>query len=101
MAEHAVERASHSQAMAVAAVTIANGGDNLGIYIPLFATQMRLVPVYAAVFAVMTGVWCAAGYALVRNLWIGKRVSRMGHVALPYVLMALGVYILSGIRVLF
>ncbi len=49
----------------------------------------------------MTGVWCGAGYALVHNRWIGERVRRYGHAALPFVLIALGFYILWGARALF
>jgi cadmium resistance protein CadD (predicted permease) len=86
--------------LAVASVTIANGGDNLGVYIPLFASQMSAVPLYVAVFAVMTAVWCALGYALVSNRWIGERASRLASRLLPFVLIGLGLYILSGAVVL-
>lgn len=81
-------------------VTIANGGDNLSVYIPLFASDFGLVPVYAAVFALMTAVWCAAGYALVNNRVAGQLVQRHGSIVLPFVLMALGLYILSDALVL-
>ncbi len=86
--------------LAVAGVTLANGGDNLGVYIPLFSRVPRLVPLYVAVFTIMTGVWCAAGYQLVNNPLLGKRIGRYGRVALPFVLVALGVWILYGARVL-
>ncbi|MFN0242684.1 MAG: cadmium resistance transporter, partial [Planctomycetota bacterium] len=35
---------SASQILAVAGVTIANGGDNLGVYIPLFAREPAQIP---------------------------------------------------------
>lgn len=98
--EHAAEQRTRSQVLAVAGVTIANGGDNLGVYIPLFASEPWAIPVYAAIFAVMTAAWCWAGYRLVRNRWIGGRLRRYGHVLLPFVLVTLGIYILSGARVL-
>jgi len=82
----------------VAGVTIANGGDNLGVYIPLFASATGAIPIYAAIFAVMTALWCWIGYRLVRNRWVGERLRRYGHLLLPYVLIALGLYILSGAR---
>jgi cadmium resistance protein CadD (predicted permease) len=85
-----------SQALSVAGVTLANGGDNFGIYIPLFATAPAAIPIYIAVFAVMTAVWCALGYLVVNNPLIGSQVRRYGHVLLPIVLIALGLYILSG-----
>jgi cadmium resistance protein CadD (predicted permease) len=92
------EHRAHSQVLAVATVTIANGGDNLGVYIPLFAKAPAAVPVYAILFAVMTGIWCVLGYLLVNNPLVGKSIRRYGHALLPLVLIALGLYILAGAR---
>ena len=92
------ERRGGAGIFAVAAVTVANGGDNLGVYIPLFSSSPRLVPVYVLVFAVMTLVWCVAGYYLVDNPLFGERLGRYGRVALPFVLIALGVWILADAR---
>jgi cadmium resistance protein CadD (predicted permease) len=89
-AEARAERRTHSQVLAVAGVTAANGGDNLGVYIPLFA----------GVFTAMTVLWCFAGYRLVQNRVVGAQVRRYGHLALPIVLIALGLWILSGAGVL-
>ena len=100
-AEQQAERRTHSQVLAVAGVTVANGGDNLGVYIPLFARDPPLVPLYAAVFAVMTALWCFAGYRLVHHRAVGTHLRRYGHVMLPVVLSALGLWILSGTGVLF
>ena len=85
--------------LAVAGVTVANGGDNLGVYIPLFAREPRLVPLYAVVFAAMTALWCFAGHRLVQNHLVGAQLRRYGHVALPFVLITLGMWILAGARV--
>lgn len=90
-----------SQTLAVAAVTIANGGDNLGAYIPLFAGGPDGIPVYASVFAAMTAIWCMAGYLLVNNCLARKSIRHYGHIVLPLVLIALGLYILSGATALF
>lgn len=100
VSEERVERRTHSQVLAVAGVTVANGGDNLGVYIPLFARDPALVPIYAMVFAMMTGLWCFVGYRLVQHRVIGMQLRRYGHVALPIVLIMLGLWILSGARVL-
>ncbi|MGA8046005.1 MAG: cadmium resistance transporter, partial [Dermatophilaceae bacterium] len=94
------QRGFIAQALAVAGVTLANGGDNLGVYIPLFATAPQAIETYVAVFAVMTVAWCALGYAIVNNPLIGSRIRRHGHVLLPVVLISLGLYILSGAAVL-
>jgi cadmium resistance protein CadD (predicted permease) len=93
-AEHALEGRLHSQILGVAAITISNGGDNLGVYIPVFANDASSVPLFPAVFMVLTVVWCAVGYALVNNPAGRAVVHRCGHVLLPIVLIAVGLLIL-------
>jgi cadmium resistance protein CadD (predicted permease) len=61
--ERGLEERTHSQILAVASVTVANGGDNLGVYIPLFANEPKSIGMYAALFALLTAIWCAVGYA--------------------------------------
>ena len=81
--------------LAVAAVTIANGGDNLGIYTPLFATRTGPeVALLIAVFAILTGVWCLLAHGLVNHPALGAPIRRYGRRVLPFVLMGLGVLIL-------
>jgi len=99
--ERNAERGLRSQVFAIASVTVANGGDNVGAYVPIFATDLGAIVTYALTFAVMTGVWCALGYMLVNNRILGGTIRRYGRVLLPIVLIALGVYILSGALVLF
>jgi cadmium resistance transport/sequestration family protein len=83
------------QTYKVAAVTVANGGDNISIYIPIFAgsTLIRL-GVILSVFFLMVGVWCAIAFSLTRHPAIARVLSRYGHVIVPYVLIALGLFIL-------
>jgi cadmium resistance protein CadD (predicted permease) len=95
------KRLWHSQVLAVTAITVANGGDNLGVYIPLFASNPAAVPIHIAAFTVLTGLWCVLGYYLVHNPLVGDAVRRHAHVVLPFVLIALGLYILSDAWVLF
>jgi cadmium resistance protein CadD (predicted permease) len=90
-----------SQMLIVAAVTIANGGDNLSVYIPLFASNPRGVPVFVMVFAVMTALWCAAAHAFVEHPAGAALMRRFGHLILPAVLIALGSWILWDARLLF
>jgi len=97
-AERRAEARTHSQVLAVAAVTIANGGDNLGVYIPLFAKDATLLPTYAAVFAAMTALWCLVGYLLVANPLGSAVVRRWGHRLVPFVLIGIGLHILWGAR---
>lgn len=93
------ERFGRWKVFAVAAVTVANGGDNLGVYIPLFATQgWQQIGVFGAVFLLLTAVWCGVAYYLVNNRWLGAPIRRYGRIALPFVLVGLGIYILAGSR---
>ena len=70
----------HLSFLAVAAVTISNGGDNIGIYIPLFASynSSSEVTTLISVFMVMTAVWCAIGYYLVKHPLLERRMRRFG-----------------------
>ncbi|WP_329108292.1 cadmium resistance transporter [Streptomyces sp. NBC_01439] len=82
-------------ALAVAAVTFANGGDNIGVYVPVFATAgIGGMSVYAAVFLVLVAVWCFAGKFFATRPVIAKALARWGHILLPVVLIAIGLLIL-------
>jgi cadmium resistance transport/sequestration family protein len=79
----------------VAAVTFANGGDNIGIYIPLFASSNAVsLSITIATFLVMIAVWCYAAYQFSTHPAIAKFLSQYSDAIVPFVLIALGVYIL-------
>jgi cadmium resistance protein CadD (predicted permease) len=79
----------------VAATTFGNGGDNIGVYVPVFTTvSTGATIIYAAVFLVLVGVWCAAGRFFATRPVIARALSRWGHLVLPVVLVAVGVFIL-------
>ena len=79
----------------VMAITIANGGDNLSAYIPLFATTAPAGRwIMICVFALLTGVWCGAAYVIARRIRTREGLQAWGRRALPFVLIALGGYIL-------
>jgi cadmium resistance protein CadD (predicted permease) len=83
------------KALQVAAVTFANGGDNIGVYLPVFArTEAAGVVVYIAVFLILVGVWCAAGRFFATRPAVASVLSRWGHILHPLVLIALGLFIL-------
>jgi cadmium resistance protein CadD (predicted permease) len=60
--------------LVVATITFSNGGDNIGIYTPLFAQYNSATQVITLIifFLVMTGVWCAAAYYLVNHPFIAS-----------------------------
>lgn len=85
----------HPQTYKVAAVTLANGGDNIGIYIPLFAGHDLVnLGVILSVFFFMVGVWCAIAYLLTRQASIANVLSRYGKAVVPFVLIGLGLFIM-------
>ncbi|MET0233309.1 MAG: cadmium resistance transporter [Kibdelosporangium sp.] len=83
--------------LSVAAVTFANGGDNIGVYVPVFATAgPGGLVVFAVVFLILVGVWCAAGRFFATRPVVARALSKWGHIVLPVVLIAIGVLILLG-----
>jgi len=80
--------------LAVAAVTFANGGDNIGVYVPVFARSgTGAMVTYVVVFLLLVGVWCAAGRYFASRPVIARALSRWGHVLLPMVLIGIGLAI--------
>lgn len=78
----------------VAAATLANGGDNIAVYVPLFAMRTWTeILAMVAVFGVMVGVSCGIGYGLVRLPVVSTLLDRSGHWIAPFVLIALGIYV--------
>lgn len=85
------------KALGVALVTIANGGDNIGVYTPLFAGAAAAeVAVMILVFLIMVAVWCLLGQRLAALPVVSRGIRRYQEVLMPVVLVGLGVYILLG-----
>lgn len=83
------------QTYSVAAVTVANGGDNIGIYVPLFASNtLESLAVILAVFFSLVGVWCYAAFRLIQMRAIADTLTRYGNQLVPFVLIGLGMAIL-------
>jgi cadmium resistance protein CadD (predicted permease) len=79
----------------VAAVTVANGGDNIGIYIPLFANSSAIeLIVILVIFLVMLGLWCWLAFYLARHPAVAPPLTRYGSILVPYILIGLGLFIL-------
>jgi cadmium resistance transport/sequestration family protein len=83
------------QTYAIALVTFANGGDNISIYIPLFAAQNLFgLTLIILVFALMLALWLYLGYSLGKAPIVMKLLKQYGHIAVPFVLIGLGIFIL-------
>ncbi len=78
----------------VATVTVGNGGDNIGIYVPLFANStLHQLLIILAVFFVMIALWCGIAYSLTRHPLVLKALDHYGNAIVPLIFIALGIYI--------
>jgi cadmium resistance protein CadD (predicted permease) len=94
-AEKKSPAAGRGNVVAVAVVTLANGGDNISIYTPLFAARSGAdITVIGIVFAGMTLVWLVVAHGLTNHRTLGAPIRRYGRRVVPFVLIALGVLIL-------
>jgi cadmium resistance transport/sequestration family protein len=83
------------QTYAVAAITLANGGDNIGIYLPLFASfNLGSLLITLFVFFAMVGLWCALAHWLANYPKLVPLIGRYGAQVVPIGLIGLGLYIL-------
>ncbi len=76
-------------------ITIANGADNIGVYIPLFAGYAAWqMGITVAVFAVMTFFLCVLSVKITNLPMIAKAIDACKHIAVPLIYILLGLYIL-------
>ncbi|MDJ1476079.1 cadmium resistance transporter [Bacillus sp. LS15-K4] len=79
----------------VASITLANGADNMSIYIPMFASQTAEANVVTLIiFFSMIAIWCFISYKLLRAPILAKVLERNCHIIVPIVLIVLGIFIL-------
>jgi cadmium resistance protein CadD (predicted permease) len=87
--------------LAVSAVTIANGADNIAVYTPLFrAMSLADVATTIIVFLLLIAVWCAAGRMLGSHRGATTVIERWGHWLVPAVFIAIGLVIVVESNVL-
>jgi cadmium resistance protein CadD (predicted permease) len=78
----------------VIGITIANGGDNLSAYVPVFRTSSAAaIAVIVAVFMLGVGVYCLASIRMAAHRAVIHAVQRWGQWAIPVVFIAIGFYI--------
>ncbi|WP_348695250.1 cadmium resistance transporter [uncultured Nocardioides sp.] len=82
-------------ALAVAAVTFANGGDNIGVYVPVFlAVGTGALVAYCVVFLALVLVLVLAAKFVATRKPIAEVLERWEHILFPLVLIVLGLVIL-------
>lgn len=82
--------------MSIAFITLANGGDNIAIYVPFFSTLNNNQPVITVVtLFIMVAVWCLIGYRLARFRYVSETLEKYGRWVIPIVFIGLGLYIME------
>lgn len=83
----------------VFSVTVANGGDNIGIYIPLFASMNLFdILITVIVFVLLILLLCFIGLKLSKNPFIQKNIEKYKHIFVPIIFIGLGIFILIESR---
>lgn len=79
----------------VAGVTFANGGDNIGVYTPVFLSVEPLAVVaYCVIFLALVAVLVALAKFVATRPPIAEVLERFEHILFPIVLIGLGIVIL-------
>ncbi|MDE5055167.1 CadD family cadmium resistance transporter [Niallia taxi] len=82
--------------LSVAFITFANGGDNIGIYVPFFSTlNNNQLVITVITFFIMVAVWCLIGYRLARFRYVSETLEKYGRWVIPIVFIGLGLYIMA------
>ncbi len=92
--EAKVNSGKSSKTFFVAAVTFANGGDNIGIYIPLFTTLLiHQKAIMISIFLLIVAVWCIAARYIGKHPIVATIIDKYSHIITPMMLILLGIYI--------
>lgn len=80
----------------VACVAVANGSDNIAVYVPLYASHSHSAGMFISlVFVAMIGIWCAGAVWLVEHPLLGAPIRRYGTALLPLILLVIGVSVIA------
>lgn len=79
----------------VALITIASGGDNLGIYIPYFTSlSVSEIVIAIVVFALSIAVLCYISYRLAKISFVSETLEKYERIIVPIVFIGLGIFIM-------
>ena len=79
----------------VAGVTFANGGDNIGVYVPVFlSVGPAAVVAYCIVFLALVAALVGLGKFVATRRPIAELLERWEHTLFPIVLIGLGIFII-------
>jgi len=78
----------------IAIVTLSNGSDNVGVYVPFFVVGQQYLWLILTTYLILLAIWCLASRWLGAHPIVLRSVERCGHWAVPLVFVTLGVYVL-------
>ena len=89
-------RKHRSIVLSMALLTIASGGDNIGVYVPLFSSlNVSQIGVTLVVFYLSVAILCVVSYRLANFKYLRETIERYERIIVPVVLIGLGIMILS------
>ena len=89
-------RSSNNNVLSIAVITLSNGGDNIGVYVPFFVNGRAHLWLILIVYAVLMALWCFVGRWLGGHSFILRSVDRWGRWAGPLIFVGLGIYVLNS-----
>ncbi|MCG6134698.1 MAG: cadmium resistance transporter [Nostoc sp. LLA-1] len=82
------------QTYSVAVITVANGSDNISVYIPLFASSSFTdCLIIIIIFLILIAVWCYLADKFTHQTKFINFLNQKANYILPYVLIILGIII--------
>jgi len=80
--------------LSLAIITLSNGSDNVGVYVPFFVAGLRYLWLILTIYLLLLAFWCFAGWWLGSHPIVLRGAQRWGHWAVPVVFIVLGAYVL-------
>ena len=81
----------------VIVITLGNSGDNIALYLPIFAVQKsdEALVITLIVWYVMLVIWIILARVLVNCQFISQGIEEYGKYFMPFLFIGLGLYVLS------
>lgn len=78
----------------VSIVTVMNGGDNIGVYIPLFSQAKGAeIAVYVVTYYILLGLWCLVAFLIMKQKHILRLAQKYADILVPFLFVGIGVYV--------
>jgi cadmium resistance protein CadD (predicted permease) len=83
------------ETLKITSITVANGGDNIAIYTPLFAQAFKWqIVVYIIIFLLMVFIWLIISYYFINYRPILNLAQKYARYIVPIVFIGIGIYII-------